>query len=265
MSVDRCRQTSSIVERALDGASTERDREHARGCAACAAALRRLPAFERELGATARSLAIEPLPVALLASGAESAPQRDRAGRSTRAIGSVAFAAVLLVVAVIGVGWFARFEGGIGAPRALIRPEASIVADLAELGISCRPSIIDAKASPQRRGSVCSPAVARAGIEFLAVVERDAAGDPIAVIAKSTVEPVAGEAGRSRVADLIVEIAGTAFPDAADAAAAEAWVRSVLPVGDEVVHETTSIGGLDLTFEVTGSGHPFLQVAVPKP
>jgi len=264
MGVERCRHTLSIVERALDGASTERDREHARGCAACTGALGGLPAFERELGAAARSFATEPLPVALLTSGAEAAPMRDRTGRSGRAIGLVAFAAVILVVAVIGVGWFARFEGGVGAPRALIRPEASIVADLAELGISCRSSIIDTKASPQRRGSLCSPAVARAGVEFLAVVERDAAGDPIAVISKATVEPVAGEAGRTRVADLIVDIAGMAFPDEADSVAAEAWVRSVLPVGDEVVKETTSIGGLDLTFEVVAAGHPFLQVAVPK-
>ena len=65
--------------------------------------------------------------------------------------------------------------------------------------------------------------------------------------------------------DLIVEIAGEAFPDATDAAAAEAWVRSVFPAGSEVVHETTSIGGLDLAFEVVEPGHYFVQVAVPKP
>ena len=84
------------------------------------------------------------------------------------------------------------------------------------------------------------------------------------MIAKSIVEPVAGEAGRASVTDLIAKIAGDAFPDAADGAAAEAWVRSVLPLGAEVVHETTSIGGLDMSFEVVEPGHYFVQVAVPK-
>src|SRR4029079_3768980 len=34
--------------------------------------------------------------------------------------------------------------------------------------------------------------------------------------------------------------------------------------GAEVAHETTSIGGLELTFEVIEPGHFFLQVATPK-
>jgi hypothetical protein len=83
------------------------------------------------------------------------------------------------------------------------------------------------------------------------------------VVAKGTVEPVAGDAGRTKVTDLIVKIAGLTFVDESDAAAAQAWVRSVLPAGDEVVHETTTIGGIDVTFEVIGPGHYFLRVGAP--
>ena len=99
MAADRCRQSLGVVERALDGVATARDREHARGCTPCTRALGRLPAFERDLGAAARSFATEPLPVAVIASPV--APGRVWSGRPMRAIGLVAVAALIVVVAVM--------------------------------------------------------------------------------------------------------------------------------------------------------------------
>lgn len=262
MAADRCRQTLDIAERTLDGSATARDREHVPGCETCTQALGRLPAFERDLGAAARSLAAEPLAVSLLTSPAV-ASGRTWTDRSTRALGLVAVAAVIVVVAVIGVGRFARLEGGPGSTPALMRPETSMIVGLTGLGLNCRSTILDPKPSPQLRGSLCTPALTREGTEFIAAIERDPAGDPAAVVAKATVEPVAGAAGRTRVTDLILKIAGLTFADESDAAAAQAWVRSVLPVGDEIVHETTNIGGIDVTFEVIGPGHYFLRVGTP--
>jgi hypothetical protein len=264
MAADRCRQTLSILERTLDGGTSSRDADHVRGCAACTRAVGRLPAFDTDLRAAARGLALEPMPPALLGPSAAGAlPGPTWTGRSTRAIGLVAMVVVIAVAAVLGARQLARFEGGPGGARPLIVSESSLVSAFADLGLSCRASIIDAKASPQRRGHLCMPTVPRSGIDVLGVIERGPAGDPIALIAKSTVDPVAGDAGRARVGDLIVKLAGTAFPDAADRAAAEAWVRSVLPAGDELVDQTTTIGGLDLTFQVIGPGHYFLQEDVP--
>jgi hypothetical protein len=70
------------------------------------------------------------------------------------------------------------------------------------------------------------------------------------VLGKGRSAAAAGAAGRPRVEDAIAGIARAAFPSTADADAAEAWVRSVFPSGDQTVPETrTTIGGLELRFE----------------
>ena len=268
MAVERCRQTLGVVERTLDGVATERDREHARGCAACTRALGRSSAFERELVGAVRSLAVETMPARLLQA---STLRESTASPATGIRSAVRFIAIgaAAVLVVVGGSLLVRPDGGPGAsppasPPAVIRSEEAMVAAMADLGFSCRVSIVGPDASPPIEGPLCEPTVPRSGVLIFGAMERDPSGAIDRVSAKGKAEGVAGLAGRTRVEETLAEIAGIAFPSATDADAAEAWVRSVTPVAAEFVREETTIGGLALRFEGTATdGYRLYVEAAP--
>ena len=124
-------------------------------------------------------------------------------------------------------------------------------------------TILGPAASPPVKGSLCVPAVPRSGVEVVGGIELDQAGQADALLVKTRVSPVAGEAGRKRVDDLLVDMAGIAFPERSDAAAAAAWVRSALPAAGAAA-QSISIGGLDVSLEVPAADQYLLHVEVPK-
>ena len=262
MTADRCRRTAGVVDRAAAGRATEADRDHVAGCAVCTRALDRMPAFERDLGGALASLAAEPLPPRLL----EVAPLTGSAVAVPRGAWSVArwvvLGAVGVLVAAIGAAVLRPPDTGPAEPAPLIRSEPAMVAAMADLGFSCRATVLGPAASPPVKGSLCTPAVARQGVSLAAALERDPAGSMHSVYAKGKAEPVAGAAGKARVEDTLARIARVAFPSTTDADAAEAWVRSVMPNGRSVT-EATKIGGLDLRFEWSTQLGYQLHVDVP--
>jgi hypothetical protein len=145
-----------------------------------------------------------------------------------------------------------------------MRPEAAIVVGMADLGFSCRETITSPQASPPIEGSLCTPATPRSGITLVGVIERDLSGRPRVLGAKGKAEAGAGPTGRATVESTIAEIAGLAFPDQADAAAATAWVRSVVPTAEETTNESTEIGGLELRLEYATQPGYLLHIEVPR-
>jgi hypothetical protein len=110
---------------------------------------------------------------------------------------------------------------------------------------------------------LCTPAVARSGVEVVGAVERDPAGEPDVLLVKGHTTRTGDEVAQKRVDDLVVKMAATAFPDPADATAASVWLRSVLPTAGEAVDVTTRIGGLDIRFENLVPGGYLVHVEAP--
>jgi hypothetical protein len=265
MAADRCRRTSGIVERTLAGRATDADRVHAAGCAACSRALTRAPSFDRMLGGALASLAAEPMPSRLLeAPSPAGTVVRPRGGawQAARLL-AVGFAAVLVVL--VGAVLLRLPVTGPAAPVSPIRSEAAMVAAMADLGFSCRSTVLGPEASPPLKGQLCTPAVGRSGIELAAAIERDPTGAVHGILGKGRSAAGTGAAGRTRVEDAIAGIVHAAFPSATDADPAEAWVRSVFPTGDKPVLETrATVGGLELRFEWSPTTGYLVHVDVPS-
>jgi hypothetical protein len=271
MAVDGCRRTLDVLERTLAGRATERDRQHVPGCAGCARAVASLPAFERRLGEIARSIAAEPLPVDVLDGPAPVAAAGVVGGRASGAmrlavagLGLVAF--VLLAVPILQPGQgpgVAPVASPTPAPR--LRSEAAIVASLTELGLRCSPTVFDPVASPPTTGSLCTPEAPKSGITLFAAVELDTTGVPRIVSAKAKREVGVDAAARADVETTLAAVAGVGIADPADAASATEWVRAQMPVGDEFVNASTTLGGLDLQLQFSTSLGYLLLVDAPRP
>jgi hypothetical protein len=249
---DRCRQTVSIAERALDGRLSSSDLEHTRVCAACARALERIPSFERAFVGSVRSLAIEPMPRRLL----DTAPPAGVGGRvgrgATLAYRVATLSAAALLVVAVGVTVLPRPSSAPGAsPAPVVRTEAEIVASIVELGFRCESAVLGPQASPPVLGSLCVPSVPRPRVLLALAVERDATGQPRGIIAKGNQEPDAGAGDRERLREVIIAAAGLIYADPQSAAAAEAWLRVAMPAGVDLVDTATIIDGVPLRLEGT--------------
>lgn len=266
MATDRCRRTSGIVERTLAGRATDADRVHAAGCAGCTGALGRAPSFERMLGGALASLAAEPMPPRLLEAPLPAGTAVRAQGGAWQATRLLAVGAAAVLVILVGAVLLRPPATGPAAPASPIRSEAAMVAGMADLGFSCRFAVLGPAASPPLKGQLCTPAVVRSGIELAAAIERDPTGAVHGVLGKGRSGAVAGDAGRTRVEDAIAGILRVAFPSATDADAAEAWVRSAFPTGDQTVPETrTTVAGLELRFAWSPKEGYVLHVDVPSP
>jgi hypothetical protein len=265
MAGDRCRRTAGIVERTLDRRATDADRVHVAGCAACTRALTRAPSFDRTLGGTLTSLATESMPPRLL-EAPSPAGTVVRSGGAWQAARLLAVGAAAVLIILVGAVLLRPPASGPAAPASPMRSEAAMVAAMADLGFSCRATVLGPAASPPLKGQLCTPAVARSGIELAAAIEWDPTGAVHGVLGKGRSSAGAGAAGATRVEDTIAGIVRVPFPTATDADAAEGWVRSLFPKSNREVPETrTTIGGLELRFAWSPTTGHLVHVDVPAP
>ena len=152
-----CRRTRRIVEAALEGrAPGPSDQGHVATCRHCTAALKRLPEFEAELRAAARSLVDDaaasdvPAPPTPVARPGPPGQRRLLAGlAAVVAVVAVAIGALALVVGPRGD------ESTVAGPLPIDEPDA--VAALTNLAFQCQADVVvDQFASPPVEGSACA-------------------------------------------------------------------------------------------------------------